>query len=201
MANAKQCDRCGKFYSVDDLDDKHFTVVTRHKRVGGYINMFDVCPDCEAELRAWANGNKNPCAPVEETDEENEDDPSPFTSSWMLDMESKIKNFSHWSYGYIKHGTYLEGYGKLDNTDTCYYINCEPIAYAYMIYIDQEHYFARKPTDKAYVYVITEKGAPKKCLFIGNAKDATDKILTDFYKKWMLKVLDHLDPLIQTRNK
>lgn len=92
MANAKQCDRCGKFYSVDDLDNEYFTVAIKNKLYGTQKTNFDVCPDCEAELRAWSNGDKKLTMPVEETDKENEDDVSPFTASWVIDMESNASD-------------------------------------------------------------------------------------------------------------
>lgn len=54
MANAKMCDRCGTFYVRDrnyilnEKSAKGFPVCgIRHE---GYINTYDLCPECYDEL-------------------------------------------------------------------------------------------------------------------------------------------------------
>lgn len=50
MSNAKQCDRCGQFYSNPGWD-KTCYIVTDEWRRGG--KKFDFCPDCERKLVRW----------------------------------------------------------------------------------------------------------------------------------------------------
>ena len=55
MANAKKCDRCGKFYR---LEDKNFKTTSSRvvmaarllDRSGYSLNDYDLCDDCAAAL-------------------------------------------------------------------------------------------------------------------------------------------------------
>lgn len=48
--NAKKCDRCGKFYEIDERDYTHIIVAKRYRDDG---NCYDVCPDCMKEFKTW----------------------------------------------------------------------------------------------------------------------------------------------------
>ena len=56
MANAKQCDRCSKFYIplTPDLIHPH-TVRHNYKNSDGkkVYNKLDLCPQCEESLENW----------------------------------------------------------------------------------------------------------------------------------------------------
>lgn len=53
MANAKKCDRCGKFYDIHESND--YAVGIRFvDELGGPLRMVsDLCPDCMAKLINW----------------------------------------------------------------------------------------------------------------------------------------------------
>lgn len=54
MAEARKCDRCGKFYEnaewqkADTVDGDKFTLV-----LSGMFRNIDLCPKCQASLLAW----------------------------------------------------------------------------------------------------------------------------------------------------
>lgn len=50
MADAKKCDRCGKYY--DKNDRKMLLYNYQGKR---YDKAFDLCPGCVTELERWFN--------------------------------------------------------------------------------------------------------------------------------------------------
>lgn len=65
MAKALKCDRCGKFFQIDDMerlhgnDEKVYYLV---KRLGGGVHrdeMYDICPDCYDQLKCWMEGKFN----------------------------------------------------------------------------------------------------------------------------------------------
>ena len=65
MANAKKCDRCGKYYDknkqhpftgsamVSVIDGVAFT-----RQDGGITNCYDLCDDCITLLKEWLKGEK-----------------------------------------------------------------------------------------------------------------------------------------------
>lgn len=63
MANAKKCDRCGKFYEFGDLGvSKSGSFVTgvafkRHTNVN-YDCYVDLCKDCIEDLKRFLDGAK-----------------------------------------------------------------------------------------------------------------------------------------------
>lgn len=80
MANAKKCDRCGKFYtdtSAEDIAKKFinngaiklslfneiitFSHMTSSIRTGAEEKTIDLCPSCMEELQEFLRGDKNDC--------------------------------------------------------------------------------------------------------------------------------------------
>ena len=67
MADAKKCDRCGKYYqkaqptALESLADSLRAIVTP-QRVTAQISVIetflDLCPSCSKSLRIWAKGDK-----------------------------------------------------------------------------------------------------------------------------------------------
>ena len=49
MANAKECDRCGKFYR----DNTKPSYGVSYWNGVAWNNMKDLCPECEASLEMW----------------------------------------------------------------------------------------------------------------------------------------------------
>lgn len=50
MSNAKQCDRCGRFFTYPGWSKTSY-IVTDEWRGDG--KKFDFCPDCERKLVRW----------------------------------------------------------------------------------------------------------------------------------------------------
>ena len=70
MANAKRCDRCGKFYQEVDPNGiealanafRRFGTPQRVLQQIYVIEKFlDLCPSCSESLKRWAKGNEDPC--------------------------------------------------------------------------------------------------------------------------------------------
>lgn len=64
MAKALKCDRCGKFFQIDDMerlhghDEKVYYIV--HEFYGSRHDvMYDICPDCYGQLKCWMEGKFN----------------------------------------------------------------------------------------------------------------------------------------------
>lgn len=64
MAKALKCDRCGKFFQIDDIerlhgkDEKVYYIV--HSLFGPTKEtMYDICPDCYDQLKCWMEGKFN----------------------------------------------------------------------------------------------------------------------------------------------
>ena len=54
MANAYQCDVCGKLFTRDCVPD-----ITINQYHHGYGDMrYDLCPDCQKELEDWLSQRK-----------------------------------------------------------------------------------------------------------------------------------------------
>ena len=67
MAKAVKCDRCGKFYT---LDEKKFRVegnctkgvfeyIKTYSKTDNLIQLFDLCDDCAEDLWNWLNDSNN----------------------------------------------------------------------------------------------------------------------------------------------
>lgn len=78
MASAKQCDRCGEFYTerernlFDDLADAMASIVTPKtvmSNIAVIEKFLDLCPRCSRSLRKWATN----IVPTESGKEEAED--------------------------------------------------------------------------------------------------------------------------------
>ena len=59
MANAKQCDRCGKFYT-DEVTNPHYTIGKQVRSLNFTTGLFsnstrtlDICPECNAAFINW----------------------------------------------------------------------------------------------------------------------------------------------------
>lgn len=50
MADAKKCDRCGKFFIEDDLDESHDLCVCELVNRYGDVKFKDLCPSCSEAL-------------------------------------------------------------------------------------------------------------------------------------------------------
>lgn len=50
MADAKKCDRCGKFFVEDDLDESHDLHVCELVNRYGDVKFKDLCPSCSKAL-------------------------------------------------------------------------------------------------------------------------------------------------------
>ena len=76
MANAKQCDRCGKFYT-DEVTNPHYTIGKQVRSLNfttGFFNnstrTLDICPECNASFINWMDELTRE---VDKVDEESED--------------------------------------------------------------------------------------------------------------------------------
>ena len=65
MANAKKCDRCGKYYDENTRFKSHNCRYSQHvssvteMTAGGYhYKNYDLCDDCIADFRAFVSGRK-----------------------------------------------------------------------------------------------------------------------------------------------
>lgn len=61
MAKALKCDRCGKFFCIDDMrklhdDDEFVYYVVKSLYSSSRDNMYDICPNCYEQLKAWMEG-------------------------------------------------------------------------------------------------------------------------------------------------
>lgn len=78
MASAKQCDRCGEFYTerernpFDDLADAMASIVTPKtvlSNIAVIEKFLDLCPRCSRSLRKWVTN-----AGADESRKEEEED-------------------------------------------------------------------------------------------------------------------------------
>ena len=67
MANAKKCDRCGKYYEEREMNafeavaksiEKAFTPQTEIKCIMAIEGLLDLCPACSKSLKEWVKGAK-----------------------------------------------------------------------------------------------------------------------------------------------
>ena len=66
MANAKQCDRCGKYYTkVEEGAFCHLLKAfaddfktERTKRTQTIVELMDFCPSCSKSFKKWMNGKE-----------------------------------------------------------------------------------------------------------------------------------------------
>lgn len=77
MADAKKCDRCGKYYDAESSKDKNFRVngitVYQMALINAYdhpIHNYDLCDQCARDLFHWL------CKEEEEEDDLTEEDTS-----------------------------------------------------------------------------------------------------------------------------
>ncbi len=61
MSKALKCDRCGKFFIIEDLKEKHdgdkeYYYLSRSSRKS-LDRPYDLCPDCYDQLRSWMMGH------------------------------------------------------------------------------------------------------------------------------------------------
>lgn len=59
MANAKKCDRCGNFYTLDISDKKDniamIALMDKYERI---LERLDICQYCRESLDAWLENGK-----------------------------------------------------------------------------------------------------------------------------------------------
>ena len=55
MANAKQCDRCGKYYDPNIMVLIYACMFPKRRELK---RMTDLCPDCKKSLLAWMEAGK-----------------------------------------------------------------------------------------------------------------------------------------------
>lgn len=55
MANAKKCDRCGKYYDVYNGTDTGMNETNGVASVKGnkHVKLYDLCPECNTEFKKW----------------------------------------------------------------------------------------------------------------------------------------------------
>ena len=54
--NAKKCDRCGKFFELNDPSKKKYCLC---KYAAILYNQLDLCDECSEELTAWFNKKRS----------------------------------------------------------------------------------------------------------------------------------------------
>ena len=68
MANAKKCDRCGKYYEereatpIETLAHSMEALIvpkTVMQNISVIERILDLCPSCSESLKRWANGKEN----------------------------------------------------------------------------------------------------------------------------------------------
>lgn len=67
MAEARRCDRCNEFYSINDINEKRgeYPITTTYKKSIGSMTLYDanvnrikhldLCPKCSRSLIVWLN--------------------------------------------------------------------------------------------------------------------------------------------------
>lgn len=75
MSEARRCDRCNEFYSINDINDKRgeYPITADYKKSVGSMTLYDnnvsrikhldLCPKCSRSLIVWLND----CGQYEET--------------------------------------------------------------------------------------------------------------------------------------
>lgn len=59
MSDAKKCDRCGEFYTLDISDEKDDVAgIALLDRYGRYGQKLDFCQKCRKDFMEWINGDE-----------------------------------------------------------------------------------------------------------------------------------------------
>lgn len=63
MAKARRCDRCGKFFMAEDIEntfgnDENVYYIVNSRFGSAFDNMYDLCVDCYRGLKVWMEAGK-----------------------------------------------------------------------------------------------------------------------------------------------
>lgn len=66
MANAKKCDRCGKYYGAYNGTDTGMNETNGVASVKGtkHVNVYDLCPECNSEFKKWIGEEEESLYPI-----------------------------------------------------------------------------------------------------------------------------------------
>lgn len=57
MSDAKKCDRCGNFYTLDISDEKNNVAgISLLDKYGRSVKKLDLCQTCRKALQVWLDG-------------------------------------------------------------------------------------------------------------------------------------------------